>query len=95
MVKLWTDEGEVVGTLRPGGGGPGTLLSPALGGQRTGPVTAMAFHPHQPLLAAAGADHCAVYELYDPQVRQEGRTGYGRVPSVGHRQGCAWPVGEG
>ncbi len=59
----------MVGTLRPGGGGPGTLLSPALGGQRTGPVTAMAFHPHQPLLAAAGAGHCAVYLLYDPQVR--------------------------
>ncbi len=67
------------GVVWPGSGGPGTLLSPALGGQRTGPVTAMAFHPHQPLLAAAGADYWAVYELYDPQVRQE-TAGYGRVP---------------
>ena len=61
MVKIWTDSGDVVGTLRPGNSS--TLLAP----HRVGAVTAMAFHAYAPVLAAAGADHCTVYELHDPQ----------------------------
>ncbi|KAG2445405.1 hypothetical protein HXX76_000027 [Chlamydomonas incerta] len=60
VVKIWTDSGDVVGTLRPGN--TSTLLAP----HRVGPVTAMAFHAYAPVLAAAGADHCTVYELHDP-----------------------------
>ncbi|GLC71947.1 hypothetical protein PLESTF_001187700 [Pleodorina starrii] len=60
VVKIWTDDGDVVGTLRPGNSS--NLLAP----HKVGPITAMAFHPYQPVLAAAGIDHCTVYELYDP-----------------------------
>ncbi|KAG2485410.1 hypothetical protein HYH03_015896 [Edaphochlamys debaryana] len=60
VVKIWTDEGDVVGTLRPGSSS--ALLTP----HKVGPITCMAFHPFQPTLAAAGMDHCTVYELYDP-----------------------------
>ncbi|GLI58486.1 hypothetical protein VaNZ11_000217 [Volvox africanus] len=60
VVKIWTDDGDVVGTLRPGNSS--NLLAP----HKVGPVTAMAFHSYQPVLAAAGMDHCTVYELYDP-----------------------------
>ncbi|GFR43035.1 hypothetical protein Agub_g4039, partial [Astrephomene gubernaculifera] len=60
VVKIWTDDGDVVGTLRPGNSS--TLLAP----HKVGPVTSMVFHPYQPVLAAAGSDHCTVYELCDP-----------------------------
>jgi hypothetical protein len=60
VVKIWTDDGDVVGTLRPGNSS--NLLAP----HKVGPITAMAFHSYQPVLAAAGMDHCTVYELYDP-----------------------------
>ncbi|PNH07533.1 Regulatory-associated protein of TOR 1 [Tetrabaena socialis] len=69
VVKLWTDDGDVVGTLRPGNSS--NLLAP----HKVGPVTAMAFHPYQPVLAAAAMDHCTVYEMYDPGAADRGAVG--------------------
>ncbi len=80
-----------MGTLPPGGGGPGTLLGPAAGRPAQRPHHGNGLR----LLAAAGADHCAVFEMYDPQVRP-----YGTGGGDGHGHGpgarlCMGPQGHG
>lgn len=55
VVKVWTDSCEVVGAIRA----QTTLMA-----HKMGPVTCMAWHPYQPLLAAGGGDSvCAVYAI--------------------------------
>lgn len=63
VVKVWTDTGEPVGAIRA----QSSFLA-----HKMGPVTCMAFHPYQLLLAAAGGDSvCSVYAI-DNDLRQQG-----------------------
>jgi regulator-associated protein of mTOR len=52
-IKLWNMNGAPLSTLRPTTG----FL-----GQYVGPVSSLAFHPHQAVLAAGGDSHISIYE---------------------------------
>ncbi|KAF5835275.1 hypothetical protein DUNSADRAFT_7637 [Dunaliella salina] len=59
VVKVWTDECDVVGAIRP----QSAFLS-----HQAGPVTCMAWHPYQPLLAAGCSDSTATVYAIDQSV---------------------------